>query len=110
MRRPLRRRPDRLSHFESLRGLPVNHCCGVPEAVERIEKYRTHIHGGFSALHDDDLRRLIATVFIPAGETLLTLLLGNLEHLINHKHQLFVLLRSMGCAVGTPIFTNSGAD
>ncbi len=32
---------------------------------------------------------------------LLTLLLGNLEHLINHKHQLFVYLKMMGMNVKT---------
>jgi hypothetical protein len=52
-------------------------------------------------LSDADLARLLPTVFVPQGETLLTLLLGNLEHLINHKHQLFVLLRSLGCPVAT---------
>lgn len=29
----------------------------------------------------------------------MTLLLGNLEHLINHKHQLFSCLRVMGVAL-----------
>jgi len=32
----------------------------------------------------------------------LTLLLGNLEHLINHKHQLFSYLKQMGVPVATP--------
>ncbi len=31
-----------------------------------------------------------------------TLLLGNLEHLINHKHQLFTYLKQMGVPVATP--------
>jgi hypothetical protein len=30
-----------------------------------------------------------------------TLLLGNLEHLINHKHQLFMYVKLMGVAAGT---------
>jgi hypothetical protein len=38
---------------------------------------------------------------VPAGQTLLTLLLGNLEHLINHKHQLFELLKRSGLKVDT---------
>ena len=33
---------------------------------------------------------------------ILTLLLGNLEHLINHKHQLFTYLKQMGVPVATP--------
>jgi hypothetical protein len=93
--------PDRLAHFASLRTEPVNHACGKAEALERICSYRAHIREGFGLLSDSDLRRLLPTVFVPRGETLLTLLLGNLEHLINHKHQLFVLLRASGCPVGT---------
>jgi len=41
----------------------------------------------------------LSTVFVKEGETLLTLLLGNLEHLINHKHQLFTYLKLLGVAV-----------
>ena len=42
------------------------------------------------------------TVFVAQGESILTLLLGNLEHLINHKHQLFTYLKQMGVPVATP--------
>jgi len=52
-------------------------------------------------LSDDDLNRRIPTVFVPEGESLLTLLLGNLEHFINHKHQLFTYLKRMGVPVGS---------
>lgn len=93
--------PERLAHFSELRGLPVNHACSAAEAVQRMAIYRSHIEEGFQVLRDDDLSRLLPTVFVPGGETVLTLLLGNLEHLINHKHQLFVLLRTSGCRVGT---------
>ncbi len=48
---------------------------------------------------DADLARRVPTVFVPQGETLLTLLLGNLEHLVNHKHQLFTCVRLLGGAV-----------
>jgi hypothetical protein len=93
--------PGPLAHFVQLRELPVNHACSAAEARERIAVYQAHIHEGFQALSDADLARLLPTVFVPQGETLLTLLLGNLEHLINHKHQLFVLLRGLGCPVAT---------
>ena len=33
---------------------------------------------------------------------MLTLLLGNLEHLVNHKHQLFSYLKLLGAPVRTP--------
>jgi hypothetical protein len=93
--------PERLAHFAALRGLPVNHACAPGETVERMGVYRAHIEEGFAALHDDDLSRRTPTVFVRTGETVLTLLLGNLEHLINHKHQLFLYVRSMGRAVET---------
>src|SRR4051794_28408171 len=51
--------PEQLVHFASLRGLPVNHACGVAEALERIEDYRKHIAAGFEALADADLTRRI---------------------------------------------------
>jgi hypothetical protein len=50
----------------------------------------------------EDLARPIPTVFVPEREALLTLLLGNLEHLISHKYQLLTYLKLAGVAVGTP--------
>ncbi len=93
--------PRRLDHFSRLRDLPVNHACGTAEALDRIEVYRAHIAEGFGALADAGLAQRIPTVFVPEGETVLTLLLGNLEHLINHKHDLFLRLKRAGAAIGT---------
>jgi hypothetical protein len=93
--------PERLAHFKRLRTMPVNHACPASEALERIALYRSHIDEGFALLDDADLPRVVPTVFVKEGETVLTLLLGNLEHLINHKHQLFTYLKSMGVEVGT---------
>ena len=93
--------PARLAHFSSLRSLPVNHKCPPDEAVRRIAVYRAHIEEGMALLADSDLRRAVPTIFVPRGEPLLTLLLGNLEHLINHKHQLFTYLKLMGVDVAT---------
>ena len=84
-------RPDRLQHFLALRGHPAT-----------LPVYRAHIDQAFALLTDADLARKIPTVFVPAGETLLTLLLGNLEHLINHKHELFTVLKRSGVPVATP--------
>jgi len=97
-----RAEPERLGHFAGLRTLPVNLACGIEEACERMELYQRHIDEGFTALTDADLGRKLSTVFVPEGESMLTLLLGNLEHLINHKHQLFVYLKLMGVDVTTP--------
>jgi len=82
--------------------LKVNHSCTSAEACERMREYGSHIQGGFGVLRDAALSRMLPTVFVPAGESVLTLLLGNLEHLVNHKHQLFVYLKWMGVPVGTP--------
>jgi hypothetical protein len=94
-------KPGPLAHFSRLRARPVNHACTIPEAVDRLALYRQHLDEGFALLRDDDLARVIPTVFVKSGEPVLTLLLGNLEHLINHKHQLFTHLKAMGVAVGT---------
>ncbi len=91
--------PQRLAHFVSLRELPVNHRCTPGEASRRIVMYRAHIDEGFMLLQDADLSRQVPTVFVKQGESLLTLLLGNLEHLVNHKHQLFTYLKLLGVGV-----------
>lgn len=93
--------PDRLAHFARLREMKVNHCCGIEEASMRIREYEDSIQEGFSILTDSDLTRRIPTVFVSEGEAALTLLLGNLEHLINHKHQLFFYLKLLGADVAT---------
>jgi hypothetical protein len=85
--------PERLAHFQRLR---------TGDAVTDTNTYRKHIEEGFAVLADADLGKSLPTVFVAGGETVLTLLLGNLEHLINHKHQLFTYLKEMGVAVGTP--------
>ena len=95
-------RPKLSIEFAGLRTLPVNHCCECVEALDRIETYRRAIASGFALLSDDDLATPIPTVFVPDGEPLLTLILGNLEHVINHKHQLFTYLKLMGIDAGTP--------
>ena len=83
--------PERLAHFAKLRQMPAT-----------IEIYRSHIEEGFALLTDADLARRVPTVFVAQGEPVLTLFLGNLEHLINHKHQLFTYLKQMGMPVATP--------
>jgi hypothetical protein len=75
--------------------------CPPSRARERIPVYQAAIREGFDSINDADLGRAIPTVFVPAGEPLLTLLLGNLEHLVNHKHQLFMYLQLMGVKVGS---------
>jgi len=94
-------KPDVLDHFEELRELPVNHCCGQEEALMRIRHYSIHIKQGFDLLDDNDLKIRVKTVFVSEGEPVMTLLLGNLEHLINHKYQLFFYLKILDIPVST---------
>ena len=93
--------PEKLNDFARLRERRVNNCCGVEEAALRITEYRNHIMQGFDIITDEDLSRRLPTVFVPEGEAALTLLLGNLEHLINHKYQLFSYLKLLGVQVET---------
>ena len=92
---------ERLAHFAALREKTVNHCCGIEEARKRINDYELHINQGFALLTDADLAIRVPTVFVAEGEDVLTLLLGNFEHLINHKYQLFSYLKLLGVAVTT---------
>jgi hypothetical protein len=93
--------PQRLAHFAGLRNLPVNHSCAPAEAVNRMALYRARIDEGFALVDDLRLSQPVPTAFVPEGEPLVTLILGNLEHLINHKHQLFTYLKQMGVEVST---------
>ena len=92
---------EKLAHFARLRGLKVNHFCGISEAQTRMREYMSCIEEGFAVVDDTDLCKLEATIFVPKGEPVLVLLLGNLEHLINHKYQLFFYLRLLGATVST---------
>lgn len=93
--------PEKLMELEGMRGLKVDHSCTPEEAKERIAVYAAAIERGFACCEDEDLGRRVKTVFVPEGETLMTLLLGNLEHLMNHKYQLFFYLKMLGVKVGT---------
>jgi hypothetical protein len=93
--------PDKLKHFVELKSKPVNHACSIGEANSRIDEYRKCIREGFDLLAGEDFNRVIPTLFAKDGEPLLGLLIGNFEHLINHKHQLFLYLRLLGVEVGT---------
>lgn len=91
--------PRNLDGVQELRTLPVNHFCKPDEAAGRFEVYARFIEQGFELCSDEDLQRMLPTIF--ATESVMTLLLGNLEHLINHKYQLFVYLKLLGVPVGT---------
>ncbi len=93
--------PQQLAHFTRLRALRVNHPCTIEEARGRTRDYLRHLEEGFRLLSDQDLTRRIPTVFVPRGEAVLTVLLGNLEHLTNHTHQLFLYLKMLGVPVTT---------
>lgn len=93
--------PDQLREFVGLRELQVNHFCEPSEAATRLREYSVCISQGFEFCNDEDLGRKIPTVFASSGEPLITLLLGNLEHLTNHKYQLFLYLKQLGVSVNS---------
>lgn len=92
--------PQQLEGMLELRSLPVNHFCKPDEAMRRIQAYARYIEEGFDLCGDEDLQRMLPTVFA-ISESVMTLLLGNLEHLINHKYQLFVYLKILGVPVNS---------
>jgi hypothetical protein len=91
--------PAELAHFIDLKGLLAAEFSSVQEATGKIGEFRERIREGFGMLRDEDLSRRIPTVFVPAGEALMSLLLINLEHLASHKYQLFIYLRVLGVQV-----------
>ena len=93
--------PERLAHFTALRGLPVNHCCELQEATDRIDEYARYINEGAAVLKDADLSKILPTVFTKNGEPVITILLGNLEHLLNHKFQLYFYLKLLETPVSS---------
>lgn len=94
-------RPYELAHFAALRQLPVNHSCTIEEAEIRISQYQRHLEDGFALLSDEELARRLPTLFVKEGEAVMTILLGNLEHFINHKYQLFFYLKLLGLEVAS---------
>jgi len=93
--------PAELADFQQLRRLPVNQFCSPQEASKGLRMFAEYIERGFQCCTDAHLVRRIPTVFVPAGESLFTLLLGNFEHLTNHKYQLFLYLKLAGVSVST---------
>ncbi len=93
--------PSQLIDFADLRELSVNHACGPEDAAKRLKEYSRCIARGFEFCTDEELGRKLPTVFEPQGERLVTLLLGNLEHFLNHKYQLFFYLKLLGVPVGS---------
>jgi hypothetical protein len=91
--------PGELADFQELRSITVNESCSPEAALGKIKRYEAQIRRGFQHCTDADLSMKIQTVFVLDGETLLTILLGNLEHLINHKYQLFFHLKLAGLRV-----------
>jgi len=93
--------PQDCAQLSELRDLPVNHSCSKEEACERLQLYSAQLEAAFAQCRDADLARSIPSVFVPEGESLTTLLLGNLEHLISHKYQLFMYLKMLGVPVNS---------
>jgi hypothetical protein len=93
--------PDELKHFENLRSTEASNSFEPEEAGQRIRLLTACIDESFLRCTDADLERILPTLFVPAGETTLALFLNNLEHLINHKYQLFFYLKLLGLNVSS---------
>jgi hypothetical protein len=93
--------PAELAELTELRSMPVNQFCEPQETLDKMKVYEAAMRWGFQVCDDAALARRVNTVFVPEGETLMTLLLGNLEHLINHKYQLFFYLKLAGLPVSS---------
>ena len=93
--------PGELGDFLELRAIAIGESCPPVEAQAGIKLYEARIQRGFRCCTDEDLSRRIPTLFAPEGQTLLTILLSNLEHLINHKYQLFFHLKLAGLKLGS---------
>jgi uncharacterized damage-inducible protein DinB len=93
--------PEQLAHFQELKKLLGNKPLTLAETGRKLDVLQAHLDQGFQILDDRDLEKMIPTVFVEEGVSLLALLLGNLEHFINHKYQLLVYLKLMGCSLGT---------
>ena len=91
--------PAELRRLRQVREMRLNGSWSPEEASKGLRMIAGYIARGFECCADTDLSRKVPTVFVPEGETLLTLLLGNLEHLNNHKYQLFLYLKLAGVAV-----------
>lgn len=70
-------KPDELGRFLELRKFAGNQQVNQTEAQTRLRTFQQNIKDGFSCLSDPDLSRMIPTVFVAQGESLLTLLLNH---------------------------------
>jgi len=94
--------PEAGADLAALRSRLAAPLVNVADFEDRLRNCKVVLVAGFAALTDNDLGRVLPTVFVPQGEAVLTLLLGNFEHLVHHKFQLFFYLKMMGVPLGTP--------
>lgn len=74
---------------------------GPREQSSRFRLYRVALAQAFESLNDEDLAVNVRSPFRKEGETVLARVLVNLEHIINHKHELFIALKLLGLNLGT---------
>jgi hypothetical protein len=92
-------KPKELAHLLELKTLTGNQRVGITAAKNSLHTFQESLRDAFSHLTDHDLARLIPTVFVSEGESVLTLMLINYEHLASHKYQLFSWLQMAGVKV-----------
>jgi hypothetical protein len=92
-------KPEELGHLLDLKRLTGNQQVGITTAKAGLHTFQESLREAFGHLTDHDLARLIPTVFVPKGESVLTLMFINYEHLASYKYQLFLWLRMAGVRV-----------
>ncbi len=71
------------------------------EVLTRFGLYRIAIAQAFESLQDEDLAVTLPSPFRAEHETVLSRVVVNLEHVVNHKHELFIALKLLGLKLGT---------
>ncbi len=86
------------TRFASLIELRQDDKC---EVVTRFGRYRIALAKAFESLQDEDLAVTVPSPFRAERETVLSRVVVNLEHVVNHKHELFIALKLLGLKLGT---------
>jgi len=75
--------------------------CGVPEALDRLEKDKAVLRRALDSISEEEYTNKVVTV--PWGWTakIERMSLSFLEHFTNHKMQLFTYLKLLGAPVNT---------
>lgn len=75
--------------------------CGVPEALEKLEKDKEVLRKALEGVSEEDFANRVVTVPWGMKGTVERMSIAFLEHFTNHKMQLFTYLKLLGQPVNT---------